>query len=114
MGADDIENEKIKDAEFLSDFIKNLEYKFDRMCKKNETFLAQYLKTFESMHEKIIFYEEKLTRISEANAEIELAISNMLLAIRQNEFLQAWFPAQKGYPAMKVVGKHPYESVREI
>jgi hypothetical protein len=35
---------------------------------------------------------------------------NVLLAIRQNEYLQAWYPAQQGYPEMKVVGSHPYKT----
>lgn len=32
---------------------------------------------------------------------------NVLLAIRQNEYLQAYYPAQHGYPEMKLTGTHP-------
>jgi ElaB/YqjD/DUF883 family membrane-anchored ribosome-binding protein len=32
---------------------------------------------------------------------------NVLLAIRQNEYLQAYYPAQHGYPDMKITGSHP-------
>lgn len=33
-------------------------------------------------------------------------LCNVLLAIRQNEFLQAYYPAQNGMPAQRVVGKY--------
>ena len=49
----------------------------------------------------------ELNKIMEVNKNVEEYIANLLLAINQNEYLQAWYPAQKGYPEMKVVGKHP-------
>lgn len=33
-------------------------------------------------------------------------LCNVLLAIRQNEFLQAYYPAQNGQPAQRVTGKY--------
>lgn len=37
----------------------------------------------------------------------EDTLMNVLLAIRQNDYLQAWYPAQHGEAEMKVVGTHP-------
>ena len=36
----------------------------------------------------------------------EDALLNVLLAIRQNEYLQAYYPEQHGYQSMKVTGTH--------
>jgi hypothetical protein len=41
----------------------------------------------------------------------EDTLLNVLVAIRQNEALQAWYPPQQGYPEMKVVGSHPCSDV---
>ena len=48
-----------------------------------------------------------LDKITDINQVIEETLTNVLLAIRQNEYLQAWYPEQHGYPEMKVVGTHP-------
>lgn len=41
----------------------------------------------------------------------EETLMNVLMAIRQNEYLQAWYPAQNGLPSKMIVGKHPYSDV---
>ena len=48
-----------------------------------------------------------LDQLSTSNHNLEDTVLNVLLAIRQNEYLQAWYPAQHGYDAMKLVGSHP-------
>ena len=48
-----------------------------------------------------------IEEVSKTNANVDETLGNVLLAIRQNEYLQAHYPAQQGYPEMKVVGKHP-------
>ncbi len=47
-----------------------------------------------------------LEKITKTNENVEEALCNVLLAIRQNEYLQAWYPAQNGIPEQRVVGKY--------
>jgi hypothetical protein len=68
--------------------------------KETESLLAMVTKKFKE-HSEII---SKSVLVSETTEETLL---NVLTAIRQNEYLQAWYPAQQGYPEMKVVGAHP-------
>lgn len=76
------------------------------MSKKIDTELAKIMTIIRS-HEKLLAdmnkRNQKFIEISE-NAEVTL--SNVLLAIRQNSFLQAWYPAQNGRPEQYVVGKY--------
>ena len=48
-----------------------------------------------------------LQEIKSTNETVSDTLLNVLLAIRQNEYLQAWYPPQKGFDAMKVTGTHP-------
>ena len=48
-----------------------------------------------------------MKEISSTNKNVEETVCNVLLAIRQNEYLQAYYPEQLGFKEMKVVGKHP-------
>jgi hypothetical protein len=59
-------------------------------------------------------YENRLIKITEINIAAEETLTNVLLAIRQCEFLQAWYPPQSGYPAMKITGRHPTQAKTEI
>lgn len=56
---------------------------------------------------RIDSYESTLNSVKTVAENSEETLLNVLLAIRQNEYLQAWYPAQKGHSEMKVVGKHP-------
>lgn len=42
-----------------------------------------------------------------SHESLDETVCNVLLAIRQNEYLQAWYPATKGYGEMMVTGQHP-------
>lgn len=68
--------------------------------KKNAS-VANYI------HGSLIKYEKTLKEIKSTNENVEETLANVLLAIRQNEYLQAWHPEQHEFPAMKVTGKHP-------
>lgn len=50
---------------------------------------------------------EFLASMTKVNEAVEDTLLNVLLAIRQNEFLHAWYPAQGGHQEQKVVGSHP-------
>ncbi len=56
------------------------------------------------MVEILSFNIKKTTEILERTED---TVCNVLLAIRQNQFLQAWYPAQKKSPEMHVSGSHP-------
>lgn len=51
--------------------------------------------------------EKFLQDVKHTNENVEETLCNVLVAIRQNEYLQAWHPPQNGFPEMKVIGKHP-------
>ena len=59
------------------------------------------------IQKKIDNHEKFLEDIKKTNEIVEESLCNVLLAIRQNEYLQAWYPAQMGFPEMKVAGRHP-------
>lgn len=52
-------------------------------------------------------YSDKVDGIKKVIEDAEDTLCNVLLAIRQNEYLQAWYPEQHGQPEQKVVGTHP-------
>lgn len=70
------------------------------IVEKNNKILKEHEKKFE-------IYNKKLDQVEALFETTEITLSNVLLAIKQNEYLQAWYPEQNGYKEMKVVGKHP-------
>jgi hypothetical protein len=73
-------------------------------CALNIKNHEKYLKECVSDIQK---HEKYLSDLKETNRNVEETLINVLLAIRQTEILQAWYPAQKGFPEMKVIGSHP-------
>ena len=59
-------------------------------------------------------HNELLRKLTTINSNVEETLMNVLLAIRQNEYLQAHYPAQCGAKEMMVVGTHPLAHPREI
>ena len=59
-------------------------------------------------------HDELLRKLTDINANVEETLMNVLLAIRQNEYLQAHYPAQCGAKEMMVAGTHPLAHHREI
>jgi len=74
------------------------------MLNKN---LKECLSLFKEMSRVMKEHREFLERITEANEAAEDTLLNVLLAIRQNDYLQAWYPKQGNHAEMKVVGHHP-------
>ena len=68
---------------------------------------AQLVETICFLKREAKEQKDFLQEISRTNTNVDETLGNVLLAIRQNEYLQAHYPAQLGYPEMKVVGKHP-------
>lgn len=50
---------------------------------------------------------DTLDRICKLNEQIEATICNVMLAIKQNSYLQAWYPEQQGIDAGRFAGAHP-------
>lgn len=75
-----------------------------RLCVKIENSLKLSKR---QIAEELQEQREFLTEITRLNANIDETLGNVLLAIRQNEYLQAHYPAQNGFPELKVVGRHP-------
>jgi hypothetical protein len=51
--------------------------------------------------------KEIINKVKITNEYAEESLGLMLLAIKQNQFLHTDYPAQHGYPDMKIAGKHP-------
>jgi hypothetical protein len=49
----------------------------------------------QKLEERLQAYEETLGRILEVNQTVEQTLCKVLLAIRQNEYLQAWYPSKE-------------------
>lgn len=80
----------------------NEELKTDISKNLKDTFkIAQITKKAVDKH------TDFLESTKECFENCEDTFLNVLVAIRQNEYLQANYPAQKGYPEMKVTGPHP-------
>jgi uncharacterized protein YgbK (DUF1537 family) len=71
-----------------------------RIIRKNNS-------TVVDIYRKVNQFEAILAQLGKSNETVEETLCNVLLAIKQNQYLQAWYPAQKGYPEMMVVGPHP-------
>ena len=97
----------------------------DKMHEDNKVMLREFKKFFKEtlttlkgsikknasvanyIHGSLLKYEKSLKALKDTNENVEETLGNVLLAIRQNEYLKAWHPAQHEYPEMKVTGKHP-------
>jgi hypothetical protein len=67
---------------------------------KIDSFVVEIRKAFKE-NNKIML---EMTKV---NKNVDETLGNVFLAIRQNEYLQAWYPAQHGFPELKVTGTHP-------
>lgn len=115
--------------EFLKDHFSHLEKTFIKeYCKLNERY-AEAAKKLNALEEKFLLKNEVLTNeirdllatynkrmhdFAQVTATAEQTMVNVLAAIRQNEYLQAYYPAQGGIPEMKVSGKHPLQEKRVV
>lgn len=87
-------NKKV--VEMSCDLLKKIEV----MIKKCESHFIDCNKILKSQ-------DEYMKQNNHLHKMVDESLGNMLLAIKQNIFLQAWFPEQLGFPEMKVTGRHP-------
>jgi len=88
------------DAKYIKDIFKDIKVKNGTFSRKVSNLILHLQKKVES-HDKLL--KEVITTIK----VVDESLCNVLLAIRKNEYLQAHYPKQKGFPEMKVVGIHP-------
>ena len=112
------EKSDIKEVESKKEFIKGWKFFSDQFNTKSKEFFerveralrvlkADHLSTFKYQNQQILKQTEYLAEIKKTCECVEDTLLNVLLAIRQNEYLQAYYPAQNGYNEMKVTGTHP-------
>lgn len=93
--------------------------KYRRILKKGEVEdmltknTKQCFDLFKEMVKILKEHRQFLDKMASANEVVEDTLLNVLLAIRQNEYLQAWYPKQGPHPEMKVVGHHPAGAVKQ-
>jgi hypothetical protein len=80
---------------------------FELSLAKLSASIKKNAETANYVHGTVLKHEKYLKALKASNENVEETLGNVLLAIKQNEFLQAWYPAQHGYPDLKVTGKHP-------
>ncbi len=111
-----IEEEKVELEEVREQLKKYLD-KCNREIREMSNYLKDWAKEahgrLKNIDAKLSSYEKNLEKLTEINETVEETLANVLLAIRQNEYLQAWYPEQQGHPEMKVVGRHPLQAKRE-
>jgi len=79
---------------------------FDIIERKFNKFIADSNKANKLLVDSITKQEKLLKSVANISDNAEQTLLNVLLAIRQNEYLQAWYPAQEGEPETYVVGHH--------
>ena len=92
-----------KSNKTLSEMRRN----YDRISKACEKIAQENYTATKFMLEEFKCYGELFKHMTSTIENIDETLGNVLLAIRQNEYLQAYYPAQHEYPDLKVVGKHP-------
>lgn len=107
--AQSLKAEKEYNRKFLSDmrrFQEGMNRKFKSVCNKNDKTAAKVLSIIND-------YYKQISEVMYTIQCVDESLCNVLLAIRQNEYLQAWHPEQHDCPELKVVGRHPAKIMRK-
>ncbi len=103
----DLEKELNEMRKSVEKTLGGVRREFEIMKTQFKKFIDQSSEWAKANRSCIAQHKEFLEEITEANQSAEEILGNVLLAIRQNEYLQAWHPPQGGFPEMKVTGIHP-------
>jgi hypothetical protein len=90
-----------KDREFENRFRK-VEVNVGRTTR----YLARIAKAVEEASCTIKAYGSRMEEVAKVVSFAEETLMNVLIAIRQNEYLHALYPAQNGKPEQEVVGRY--------
>lgn len=93
--------------EILSESQKALKYIYrsKELLDDIEKTNRQTKDIMQKMDKHLLNEGQYLKKSNELLGYVDETLTNVLLAIRQNEYMQAYYPAQHGEPAKKVVGK---------
>ncbi len=107
-----------KDVREMMAYLKASSKETNREVREMSQYLKDWIKVadnkLKNIDSKLTVYEKKMVELTKLNDSIDETLGNVLLAIRQNEYLQAWYPPQQGHEEMKVVGRHPCQAKTEI
>lgn len=107
-----------KDVREMLAYLKASSKETNREVREMSQYLKDWIKIadnkLKNIDSKLAVYEKKMVELTKLNDSIDETLGNVLLAIRQNEYLHAWYPEQQGHAEMKVVGRHPCQAKTEI
>lgn len=93
------------------EYFKKADLFYEKAEREMRLMKEQNIQLIKFMEQKFKEQEEMLATTKKVAEASEDTLLNVLLAIRQNEYLQAWYPPQHGFPEMKVAGSHPAKNV---
>lgn len=101
--------EKIEEAVQIerAEIVEELAVKAESIRKRVDTLCRDTKVTFETILKTFRAHEDTLNNMLKKMDSMDEMMGLVLVAIRQNEYLQAYYPEQHGFPAGKYVGKHP-------
>jgi hypothetical protein len=108
------ENKDQTPEEKMKIFLENfaaMKKEFSSVCIGFTSSLEKFNKHLFEMRKLLQAQEKSLEENNRVTQNVDESLGNVLLAIRQNEYLQAYYPAQLGFPEMKVTGKHPAKNI---
>jgi len=85
----------------------NIRRDFEALKKEMCKHMKDADQTFALIKKQILAHSDQINNVTKTNQNVEETLGNVYLAIRQNEYLQAWYPEQHGFKAMNVIGSHP-------
>lgn len=93
--------------DIFQSYLRNFDTDISRLNNNVDRYTKSCEKLWIDIRKTLKEQSESLKEIANTNSNIDETQCNVLLAIRQNEYLQAQYEAQHGYSAMKVIGTHP-------
>jgi len=111
-----VELRRIIPKEEIPELVNSLDKLIQAEIEKHFTCLQEMTTQVQILYAKLqkalAGQEKALEKMIDQNQITEETLCNVLLAIRQNEYLQAWYPDTCGFPEQKVVGQHPVQKER--
>lgn len=96
----------------------NTELKLKDLIIKQTEDLKSYKRSQDALIKKVGLilerFETLLKLIKTTNEDVNESLGLAMLAIRQNEYLHTYYPAQHGYKEMKRAGKHPAKHLTKV
>ena len=80
---------------------------YEKMEKEMRDLKRDSVTLLKTVTQKFTYQNQLLEATRKMTTSADDTLCNVLLAIRQNEYLQAYYPEQHGYPEMKLSGTHP-------